>query len=105
VTAVRAPPTYAAFPGAEHRERLDRARRALANAGFDGAVVVAPEHLYYLAGYDSWVSVNSPQVLIFGTDDDEPRSSCATSICRWRWRPAGSRTSAPITCICRTCRR
>jgi Xaa-Pro aminopeptidase len=72
VTAVRSPPTYAAFPEAEHRGRLDRARRALAAAGFDGAIVVAPEHLYYLAGYDSWVSVNSPQALIFGIGDDEP---------------------------------
>src|SRR5215468_4486558 len=67
-----APPAYAAFAEAEHRERLGRARRALAAAGFDGAIVVAPEHLYYLAGYDSWVSVNSPQALIFGTGNDEP---------------------------------
>ena len=70
--ATQVPPPYAAFPKAEHRERLARARRALAQAGFDGAIVVAPEHLYYLAGYDSWVSVNSPQALIFGTGDDEP---------------------------------
>jgi Xaa-Pro aminopeptidase len=60
------------FAEAEHRERLIRARRALAAAGFAGAVVVAPEHLYSLAGYDSWISVNSPQVLIFGTGGDEP---------------------------------
>lgn len=72
MTTVRVPPTYAAFPAAEHRGRLDRARRVLAEAGLDGAVVVAPEHLCYLAGYDSWVSVNSPQALIFGTGDDEP---------------------------------
>ncbi len=65
-------PTYAAFGEAEHRERLARARQALRDAGFDGAVVVAPEHLYYLAGYDSWVSVNSPQALIFGIEDDAP---------------------------------
>jgi Xaa-Pro aminopeptidase len=69
---MRTPPAYAAFTEAEHRGRLDRARSALAEAGFDGAVVVAPEHLYYLGGYDSWVSVNSPQALIFGTNDDEP---------------------------------
>ena len=72
MTGAQVPPTYAAFPATEHRERLGRARRALAEAGFDGAIVVAPEHLYYLAGYDSWVSVNSPQALIFGTGDDEP---------------------------------
>jgi len=65
-------PVYAAFPESEHRERLARARRALTDAGFDGAIVVAPEHLYYLAGYDSWVSVNSPQALIFGVRDDAP---------------------------------
>ena len=35
-------------------------------------VSVAPEHLYYFAGYDSWVSVNSPQALIFSCDADEP---------------------------------
>jgi Xaa-Pro dipeptidase len=65
-------PNYAAFSESEHRERLRRARRALADAGFDGAIIVAPEHLYYFAGYDSWVSVNSPQALIFGTGEDEP---------------------------------
>jgi Xaa-Pro aminopeptidase len=66
-------PAFAAFAEAEHRERLARARRALREAGFEIAVLVAPEHLYYFAGYDSWVGVNSPQALIFGLDDgDEP---------------------------------
>src|SRR5215813_867528 len=65
-------PTYAAFGEVEHRERLARARQALRDAGFDGAIVVAPEHLFYLAGYDSWVSVNSPQALIFGIEEDAP---------------------------------
>jgi Xaa-Pro aminopeptidase len=65
-------PTFAAFSESEHRDRLSRARRVLGDAGFDGAIVVAPEHLYYLAGYDSWVSVNSPQALIFGTSEDAP---------------------------------
>src|SRR5262249_37669280 len=32
----------------------------------------APEHLYYLGGYDAWVSVNSPQALVFRTDGGEP---------------------------------
>jgi predicted deacetylase len=41
------PPTFAAFTEAEHRERLGRARRALARAGFEACVSVAPEHLYY----------------------------------------------------------
>jgi Xaa-Pro dipeptidase len=65
-------PTYAAFPESEHRERLARARKILRQNGIDCCVSVAPEHLYYLAGYDSWVSVNSPQALIFMADDGEP---------------------------------
>src|SRR5580704_13203282 len=65
-------PTYAAFPESEHRERLARARKALQRNGIDCCISMAPEHLYYLAGYDSWVSVNSPQALIFGTDGGEP---------------------------------
>jgi len=65
-------PTHAAFPTAEHHERLGRARTALREAGFAGCVSVAPEHHYYLGGYDSWVGVNSPQALIFGIGHDEP---------------------------------
>lgn len=65
-------PTYAAFPASEHRERLARARKVLQQNGIDCCVSVAPEHLYYLAGYDSWVSVNSPQALIFMADGGEP---------------------------------
>jgi Xaa-Pro dipeptidase len=64
--------TYAAFPESEHRGRLDRARKILRQNGIDCCVSVAPEHLYYLAGYDSWVSVNSPQALIFTADGGEP---------------------------------
>ena len=59
-------PEFAAFPEAEHRHRLTRARHALREAGFEIAVVMAPEHLFYLGGYDSWVAVNSPQAMIFG---------------------------------------
>jgi Xaa-Pro dipeptidase len=65
-------PTYAAFPESEHRERLARARKILRQNGIDCCVSVAPEHLYYLAGYDSWVSVNSPQALVFMADGGEP---------------------------------
>jgi len=65
-------PPFAAFAEAEHRERLARARRRLGEAGFAGCVSVAPEHHYYLAGYDTWVSVNSPQALVFRTDGGEP---------------------------------
>ena len=64
--------TYAAFPESEHRERLARARAILRQNGIDACVCVAPEHLYYLAGYDSWVSVNSPQAMIFSADGGEP---------------------------------
>jgi len=65
-------PPFAAFSEAEHRERLARARATLREAGFDGCISVAPEHLYYLGGYDAWVSVNSPQALVFRTDGGEP---------------------------------
>jgi Xaa-Pro aminopeptidase len=69
---VTAPAAFAAFPESEHRERLGRARRRLKEAGFQACVSVAPEHLYYLGGYDSWVSVNSPQALVFMVDGGEP---------------------------------
>jgi Xaa-Pro dipeptidase len=65
-------PAFSAFSEGEHRDRLARARETLRTAGFDGCVSVAPETLYYLAGYDAWVSVNSPQALIFRTDGGEP---------------------------------
>jgi Xaa-Pro dipeptidase len=64
--------TYAAFPESEHHERLARARKVLLQNGIDCCVSVAPEHLYYFAGYDSWVSVNSPQALIFMAGGGEP---------------------------------
>ncbi len=63
---------YAAFPEEEHRSRLRRARQALRAADISCCISVAPEHLYYFGGYDSWVSVNSPQALIFSSDADEP---------------------------------
>jgi Xaa-Pro aminopeptidase len=65
-------PAFAAFAEAEHRDRLARARRSLRDAGLDGCISVAPEHLYYLGGYDAWVSVNSPQALVLRTDGGEP---------------------------------
>jgi Xaa-Pro dipeptidase len=64
--------TYAAFTENEHRHRLSRARVILKQNGIACCVSVAPEHLYYFAGYDSWVSVNSPQALIFMEDGGEP---------------------------------
>lgn len=63
-------PEFAAFSEAEHRERLARARRELAAAGFSGCIVVAPENLFYLAGYDSIGSYIGPQALVFNVDAD-----------------------------------
>jgi len=63
-------PAFSAFPESEHRERLARARQALAEAGFDGCIVVAPENLFYLAGYDSIGSYIGPQALVFSVKED-----------------------------------
>jgi len=63
-------PTYAAFSESEHRQRLERARQMLRANGIAVCISVAPEHLYYFGGYDSWVSVNSPQALIFAADGE-----------------------------------
>jgi Xaa-Pro dipeptidase len=60
-----------AFPESEYRERLTRARAALRGAGFDGYVAIAPEHLYYLSGFDShtyWTD----QACVFTVADDVP---------------------------------
>jgi Xaa-Pro dipeptidase len=66
-------PSFAAFPVDEHRERMGRARDALKRAGIGVCVSIAPEHLYYLGGYDSWVGVNSPQAFVFSaTGGKEP---------------------------------
>jgi len=65
-------PAFSAFGQDELDERLSRARLTLENAGLSACIVSAPENIYYLCGYDSWVSVNSPQALIFTVDDDDP---------------------------------
>jgi Xaa-Pro dipeptidase len=65
-------PGFAAFRTSEHHERLSRARQALADADVAACICVAPEHLYYFGGYDSWVGVNSPQAMIFTPGPDEP---------------------------------
>ena len=44
----------------------------LRDNAYAGCVMMAPEHLYYFGGYDSWVGVNSPQALIFTAGDDAP---------------------------------
>ncbi len=63
---------FASFTVEEHRRRLEGARDLLAADGVDYCISVAPESLYYYGGYDSWVSVNSPQALIFATAGGEP---------------------------------
>lgn len=63
---------FAGFTETEHRARLVEARRLLREAGIDHCVSVAPESLYYYGGYDSWVSVNSPQALVFSAAEGEP---------------------------------
>ena len=44
----------------------------LRDEGYAACLMMAPEHLYYFGGYDSWVGVNSPQALIFTAGDDGP---------------------------------
>ena len=61
----------AAFTESEHRERLERTRKALQDVGLDGCICVAPEHLYYIAGYDAHTHF-SEQGLIFTAGNDEP---------------------------------
>lgn len=65
-------PRSAAFPAAEHTERLGRARAALRAGKLDACLMVAPENVYYFGGYETWVGVNSPQFLIFTPGDDAP---------------------------------
>ncbi|MCP5087773.1 MAG: aminopeptidase P family protein [Rhodobacteraceae bacterium] len=65
-------PQFAVFTVAEHRERVARARKALAAEGYDGAVCIGAELLNYLGGFDC-CSYFSPQALIFATKgDDDP---------------------------------
>ena len=65
-------PQFAVFTPAEHRERIVRARKALAAEGYNGAICVGAELLNYLGGFDC-CSYFSPQALIFATEgDDDP---------------------------------
>jgi Xaa-Pro aminopeptidase len=63
---------FAAFSREEHDGRMARARALMREQKYACCIVVAPENLYYLGGYESWVSVNSPQALIFTADEVEP---------------------------------
>ena len=65
-------PGYLAFEQSEYDRRLKLARETAADAGLSGCLLIAPESMYYLSGYDSWVSVNSPQALIFSIGSDAP---------------------------------
>ena len=60
-----------AFPVDEYRARMGRARAALADAGLSGCIASAPEHLYYLGGYDAHTHF-SQQALIFAADGGDP---------------------------------
>ncbi len=64
-------PMEAAFTEEEHRERLARARLAIAQKGYDCCICVAPEHIYYLAGYDAHTHFGA-QAFVFTPGDDEP---------------------------------
>jgi Xaa-Pro dipeptidase len=63
---------YAAFDRREFDERFSRARNTIKDAGLSACIMTAPENIFYFGGYDSWVSVNSPQALIFTSDMDDP---------------------------------
>jgi Xaa-Pro dipeptidase len=63
---------YTAFDISEYRERLARARNALKEADLDCCICMAPENLFYIAGYDSWTAAVNPQGLVFTAADDEP---------------------------------
>ena len=63
---------FSVFTKQEHLERVGRLRALLRAHGWRAAILVAPEHLYYFGGYDSWVSVNSPQAMILTDGNDAP---------------------------------
>lgn len=63
---------YGAFGLDEYKTRFSRARSVLAKNDLSACVMMAPEHLFYFGGYDSWVGVNSPQGLIFTPGNDAP---------------------------------
>ncbi|QKC86922.1 Xaa-Pro peptidase family protein [Mesorhizobium sp. NZP2077] len=62
-------PAFQAFSEAEHRFRLKRAREELATAGYGGSIIVAPENIFYLTGYDSICANICPQALVLSVDE------------------------------------
>lgn len=63
---------FSAFDMPEFKERFTSVRQVMMSENLAALLIIAPEHLYYFGGYDSWVSVNSPQAMIFTASNDEP---------------------------------
>ena len=63
---------FGAFSHKVIEERLARARAAMAAHKLDACLLIAPEHLYYFTGYDTWVGVNSPQLAVVTRSDQAP---------------------------------
>jgi len=64
-------PRDPAFTEQEHRQRVKRAQEVLKQARLDCCICVAPELLYYFAGYEAHTHF-SIQAFVFGPNDDEP---------------------------------
>ena len=64
--------TYTLFDTATYQQRIADARAVLEANNLDACIMVAPEHQFYFAGFDSWTGVNSPQALVFTRHDDQP---------------------------------
>jgi Xaa-Pro aminopeptidase len=64
---------FRAFSEAEHRSRLDAARRVMDGAGLDACVCTSPELLYYFTGYEAHThhAIGS-QALVFTADGADP---------------------------------
>ena len=64
---------FQAFSDAEHRSRLDEARRTMDDSGLDACVCTSPELLYYFTGYEAHThhTIGS-QALVLTADGGEP---------------------------------
>lgn len=65
---------YALFTQDEYDTRRHRLREMMDTHGLDACLIVAPENHFYFSGYDAWVGVNSPQVLVICKDETQPVS-------------------------------
>ena len=63
--------SIAPTPTPGHRDHLASIRCLMRERGIDHCISVAPESLFYYGGHDSWVSVNSPQAVIFSAADGD----------------------------------